>query len=528
MSSGIWVAAGSVALALLYTRAFHNANLLVPLTALLIAAVVVLLWRYPRFAAYTVIASACLFEAGPLNWPDSLTDRVPFFWNVNSVLLVYGGIDIHAFPLNVLEVFLLLAGSISLFRAVYSRGVKVTLGSLFWPIGAYIAFVGWGWLHGMASGGDFKISLQEVRSQVYFLVAYLMAVNLMRTPISNSTHSREGAGVGSDSNSPFPGGERGRGRGVSSTLDSILWTIVLSIGFKGILYTVRRLHYVKFGGMAMPDQGVGSHEEAFLFDCFIVLLPVLLLWNVYPKLRRAMWMLMPFVVLGDLACARRAATAALLIVIPILMLAAYRALPARRRSIAWTTLALAMAFAIYFPIYKDGSGMLAQPARAIKSQFAPDARDKSSNDYRIAEEADLFATIKSSPVLGYGYGKRMFHAVRIADISKSYAWWDIMTHNQILWVWMRVGTIGFIVFWLMIASIVIAAGRIVQDPASTPENAAVALFTMLVVAALLIFGLLDLQLSTFRDMLFAGFWTGCVAAMPKPREVDAAPRGDGR
>ena len=503
-----------------------------------------LLYRYPKFIAYAVLGSVCLFETLPLDWPDSLTDQVPFFWNVNTLLQRFARLDNHSIPLNVFEIFILEAGAIAFLRAILTRNFRVRAGRLFWPIAAYIGFVGIGWLNGMSTGGDFKISLQEVRSQFYFLIAYLMAVNVLRTPRDQKR---------------------------------ALWLMVLAIGFKAILYTIRRLHYITFGGMILPDQGVGSHEEAFFFDCFVFILMALTAFDVDRALRRVMWALLPFVLMGDLACNRRAATAAFAIVIPMLLFALYHALPNRRRLVLGIALTLAVGMSIYYPAFKDRYGMLAQPARAIRSQFDPDPRDKSSNDYRVAEEKDLYATIQSSPIIGYGFGKPMLHAVPIADISKSYAWWDIMTHNQILWVWMRVGTLGFVAFWLMIAAIIVDACRTLRSgeqghgvpcrqpwggmapwvmgrhrgngvvhvnslPSSPPfpgeergrgrgvtpevspiasngnEVSALALAGLLIFSALLIFGLLDLQLSNFRDMLFAGTWAGILATIPQAED----------
>ncbi|MFI5303067.1 MAG: O-antigen ligase family protein, partial [Polyangiales bacterium] len=292
---------------------------------------------------------------------------------------------------------------------------------------------------------------------------------------------------------------------------------------KGVLYSVRRIHYITLGGMTLPDQGVGSHEEAFFFDCFLTLLLVCWMCDVHPKMRRVMWVLLPFVLMGDLACNRRAATAAFIVVIPMLLLAAHRALPSRRRLVVAIALAMVAGVSIYYPIFKDRYGMFAQPARAIRSQFDPDPRDKSSNDYRVAEEGDLYATIKADPLAGYGYGKRMLHAVPIADISRAYPWWDIMTHNQILWVWMRVGTVGFLAFWMMISAIVVGASRLLRAEGASAEHKAAAMFGLLVISALLVFGLLDLQLSNFRDMLFAGFWAGIVAALPSLSSVKRRP-----
>ena len=136
------------------------------------------------------------------------------------------------------------------------------------------------------------------------------------------------------------------------------------------------------------------------------------------------------------------------------------------------------------------------------------------------------ATIHSAPVQGYGYGKRMFHAVPIADISKQYEWWDVMTHNQVLWVWMRVGTLGFLAYWMMVSAILICAARTVRNPSADLETKVVAVVAMLIVGALQVFGLLDLQFSNFRDMLFTGLWAGVAAALPglalsAPRKAEA-------
>ncbi len=473
--------------------AYGTDQILIPLALLVCLLTPVLLWRFPRLALYTVYAAVCLFELAATGQPDALTDRVPFFWDVNTIFQTYAHKDFKAIPLNLLEVFLLTAGVCSVIRSVFSGTARLRAGAVFWPIAAYMAFVAWGAVNGLATGGDFKIALQEVRAQVYFLLGYLMAVNLVQ----------ERRQVG-----------------------ALFWTTALCVGLKGILYTFRR--YVTLHGQPLPDQGVGSHEEAFFFDAFASLLVVLVLCGVQKKLQWVMWALLPFVVLGNLATNRRAATAALVVIVPVLLLAAYRALPQRRRLAGLLAAVLAVVGPVYYLAFKNSSGMLGEPARAIASQFQPDARDASSNAYRDAENADLMATVKSAPVQGYGYGKRMLHAVPIADISADYEWWDIMTHNQILWVWMRVGTLGFFAFWMMVAAILIHAARVIRAPDADGDTKAVGIFVLAVVGMLMIFGLLDLQLSNFRDMLFAAFWVGCLASAPvTPRTLAAGTPTEG-
>ncbi len=484
--------AGGAVLAVIVALVFAGlGNIFLPLVVLAAFVLPILLWRFPRIVLYLVLASVCLFELAQMTgadgtvYADSLTDRIPIFWNINTILQIYGHTDFKAVPLNLLEVLLLLAGLCALVRSAYTKTADFRPGPLLWPIGIYTAFVLAAWVNGMATGGDFKISLQEIRSQLYFGLAYLLAYNMIRD---------------------------------RKQMDAALWTIVLCIGLKGILYTLRR--YVTLHGQPLPDQGVGSHEEAFFFDVFVALLLAFSVCGTFPKMRNVMLFLLPFVVLGSLACNRRAATAAFVIILPILILAAYQMLPKRRRLIGLLSAAGVLALAGYYAAFKNSNSILAQPARAISSQFSPDPRDASSNAYRDAENADLMATIHSAP-LGYGYGKKMLHAVPIADISAEYEWWDIMTHNQVLWVWMRVGTFGFLAFWMMVSAILINAARTVRTESAGMEVKSLAAAGMLIVGSLMIFGLLDLQFSNFRDMLFVGLWSGIIATLPG---LDAAAR----
>ncbi|MGI4787992.1 MAG: O-antigen ligase family protein [Janthinobacterium lividum] len=458
-------------------------NILLPLTLLAAFLIPILLWRFPRLVFYFVLAAACLFETALLEgtgsgYSDSITDRIPIFWNFNTILQQYGHMDFKAIPLNLLEMLLLIAGLCAFVRSAYTKTASFHAGALIWPISVYMAFVALAWLYGMATGGDFKISLQEIRSQFYFGLAYLMAFNMIRD---------------------------------RTQLQKALWIIIICVGFKGVLLTFRR--YVTLHGLPLPDQGVGAHEEAFFFDAFVILLLSFSVCGTFPKMRWTMLGLLPFVILGSLACNRRAGTAAFIIILPVLALAAYQALPSRRRMITVLSVVAMIAFMGYYFAFKNSSSILAQPARAIDSQFHPDPRDASSNAYRDAENADLMATIRSAP-LGYGYGKKMLHAVPIADISNEYEWWDIMTHNQVLWVWMRVGALGFLAFWMMISAILICAARTIQNERIQVEMKSVAISGMLIVGALMIFGLLDLQFSNFRDMLFTGLWCGIIAGLP--------------
>jgi len=452
-------------------------TLIIPNILIIAIMLPILLWKFPKFSLYFLFFAICLFEIIPLGLNEIPTTLIPFFWNVNTILQVYAGAsDAHEFPLNMFEIFIIVAGAASLIRSVYTGTAKLNSGPLFWPLLGYEAFVVFGWIHGLFTGGDFKISLQEVRSQFYLILAYVIGVN--------SVQDKE-------------------------TVRKLQWAMVLCIGLKGLFYTLCR--FTLYAGQPVPDQGVGSHEESFFFNSYIIFFIVSIVYRPSKALFYTTIGFLPLVILGNLACNRRAGTAALIIVLPIMIAVLYKNLPKSRKMIAVVALSFAILSTGYYQVFKNSGSMIAQPARAVKSQFDPDERDASSNAYRDAENQDLMATIKLDPILGYGYGKRMLHAVPIADISALYEFWDVVTHNQILWIWMRVGTIGFTAFWIAVCSCIIFGIQRATNPDVDWELQGISLYTVLVFSMLIVFGLLDLQLSNFRDMLFVGIWLGILA-----------------
>jgi hypothetical protein len=459
--------------------AFDFASPLVPIALILALLLPILAWNVPRLTFLFLLPAVCLVELGDSGNPDEIFGKIPLFWNINTAVQVYTKANFKGIPFSLLEFLLILAASLSFIKAVFNKSVGFQAGTLFKPILVYEFFVLCAWAHGIMTGGDFKISLQETRAQFYFLFAYLIAAHQVRT--------RE-------------------------QVNKSLWVFALCVALKGAVYVFR--YFVTLRGLQIPDQGVGSHEEAFFFGAYTVLLIVLPLCGVEKKLQKAMWLMLPLVIIGNMVTNRRAGTAGLAVSLLMLFPAAWVALPQRRKLIVTTALSFIVGFAIYYPIFRNKTGMLSLPARAFKTQFEPETnseRDRSSNDYREAENACLMATIKDSTattLFGFGYGKRMKHVANIVDLTKLYEWWDILPHNQILWIWMRTGLCGFIAFWLMIAAIHFEIGRVLRREKSDTHDKAIAMFVLIILANLIMFGMLDLQLSNYRDMLFSGLFVG--------------------
>jgi O-antigen ligase len=113
------------------------------------------------------------------------------------------------------------------------------------------------------------------------------------------------------------------------------------------------------------------------------------------------------------------------------------------------------------------------------------------------------ATMRTSPVIGYGFGKPMQTPYPLADISGSYIFWNIMPHNSILWVWMRLGTVGYLLLWFMIGTAIVQAARLaLQIKDSYLKGLAV--WIMLLVMQQVVFGYLDLQWTNYRNLITLG------------------------
>jgi O-antigen ligase len=450
-----------------------------PMVFIAIFVVPFLLWRYRKFSLYLIIPATILFEVLPKDTTDGFFDQVPFFWNVNTIFQ-RRGVGFEALPINLFELIFLVAGFGNMVRNVYMRTVKIQFGTLIWPLVIYTLMVLLNTVRAFGEGQDHTIVLQEIRSQFYLITMYLFAINITDPNVD---------------------------------VKRFAWIFTLCAGIKGIAYCYRR--YVIIAGLPLPDQGVGSHEEAFFFCCFIGLLLAAWLVKMRGHLMVWLWLLYPAVVLGNLATNRRAGTAALVLAVPILIMAAIRAMPKRRTVAIVLGVIMVTVGPVYYYTFRNSESTIAQPARAIKSHFEPNARDESSDLYREAETANMMDTIKESPLttlIGYGYGKPFLKNHPMADISKTYALWDVIPHNQILWVWMRTGTIGFVAFWMIIAFAIVRICQlmILSEKDDNPWSQLLALWAFSIVVMAIIFGLLDLQLSCYRNMIFVGLILGLV------------------
>jgi len=441
-------------------------SLLVALSAIvLVPALVAWLWRAPVRGVYVLFVAAVVqeetFPPG-VPYPDDIGSYIPFFEDFASWTHVKG------LSFTLAELFMLLVVLVWLLKGIATRSLRFDRGTLPRPLGLYALMAAFAELHGLASGGDFRLSLWELRPQAYMLIAYILASNLV-------TKRR--------------------------ALDLLLWSLVLGTGLKGIQGTVR--YYFSLHGSMHGLESLFPHEQSYFFNAFLCYLPISFLYGSSPRLKKVMVALLPFVLISSLANQRRAAILALCLAYAVILIVTGFAQPRRRRAVVRIVMVLAIILPPYYVYYSTKNGLLSEPARAIASAFNPNPRDAGSDQYRVNEDKDILATMRTSPIYGYGFGKLMLTPYQLPDISTIYVFWNLLPHDSILWIWMRMGTVGYLFFWLLIGSAVLQTTRLtvrLRDPCLK----GIALLLLTLVLQEVVLGYLDLQWSNYRNLIVMG------------------------
>lgn len=446
------------------------------------------LWKRPVRGLYVLFSAACAID---VDYSDKTTNGyfiahyLPFWQDFTAWTHVH-------IVTSVAELLMALLLVIWVLKGVAERSTRWRRGTLALPVVLYMLMVLVGELHGVGTGGSVTVSLWELRGQIYMVVVYVLACNLI-----NSRRD----------------------------INALMWILVLAVGFRAIEGTIR--YFLYYRGHVQQVVDVFPHEQAFFFNAFITFAGVLFVYGGSRRLKRVVLLLLPFVGFIDLATDRRAAVAALGVGAILFLICTLVAYPPRRRLVGTILLVLGIGFPPYYLAFQHKSGTLATPARAVASMFHPDSRDAASNQYRISENYDIMSTMRSSTasaIIGYGFGKPMLTPQPLPDISMIYVWWNIMPHNSILWVWMRLGTIGFILLWFMLCTAIIQSMKLMRR-LRDPQLQSLALFIGLMLVQEVIFGYLDLQWTNYRNLVSVGLLFALISriAMIAAKENSLSP-----
>jgi hypothetical protein len=469
---------GSAVVAGFLAGTLAESNKLAGLAALVALLFPVVAWRRMPVAVACLALLALVVEQYPIGVSSGdLTDRIPLFTSLSDYFKLSG---VYVNPMEILlaTVVLVMVAKSSQVRVRAPRTpLAAGLAAL---LGVTLAAA----VHGVAAGGDYKMALWEIRPTVYIAGMYFLATQLPAR---------------------------------IETVWATLWVFVAGVGFKALQGLLLAPRY--FTGIR-PDYLL-SHEDSLLFALFIVLVAALWLFRQRGRLRAVATALLPLVLFVNLLNNRRTSWAILGAAVVVLAVMAWIRLPDRRRLIAGVGVAVALLGAVYLPLEWNKTGLLAGPAEAVRSQFTPDAREDLSDRYRQQEDANLVLNIKRSPLIGLGYGIPIDYKLpMLADLTRNNPFLKYIPHDDVLWVWMRLGAAGALVFWSVIGLACVSACRLLRA-----EDPRLAMFGAFVVCALIgyvILGNLDLGFFWFRVAIPIGWLLGVLEVAHRVRAQETA------
>jgi O-antigen ligase/polysaccharide polymerase Wzy-like membrane protein len=340
---------------------------------------------------------------------------------------------------------------------------------------ALVLVLGWMFVYGVASGGDLKPALWQVRGLFYLLALAALTPQFIET---------------------------------RDQIRTVIWAFVVPITFKALQIDWR--YFVDRGGQLGDLRSMIGHEDSGLIVGAVTLGVALALYGVERAQCRFLLASLPVLLLGLAFNVRRASYAVLALslgAMPVL-------LHTRRRAALRAAVAVLALVALYGAVsWNRPHDPVALPLQKAKSLFVPvqGGYDASSNRYRRDEDINLRMTILRHPA-GLGFGQRFELHVPLDDIEHLYKQWQYNPHNTILGLWISLGTAGIVVFLAYVGSLILLAAHGVRRQDDLYLKAVSYLVLTSVTGGLLI-GLTDLYIGTTRSAVFLGVLTGLLASV---------------
>lgn len=477
---GPWVLAtiallGAVAYAFAIVRSQGDPIVLLPLVATI---VVVGIWAQPLVGLYVVFGGAVLLEQFALVAVSPIT-QTKFFVNINA----YAPIPIR---LSIPDLLMLLAGAAFLMRRSGAQEQRLRLGALGPAVLGYVGALLLGTVIGAARGGYWNadIALTELKAPMQLCVAYFLAANLVRNRLQ---------------------------------LSVFLWIFVLGSAVKAF-QTV--LNHQAASDLSFELRTIIAHEDVVFMGAAVMLALVAVILGHRSRLALVLFALQPLFLIAELLAYRRVAFIALAVMSLAIMLMAAFTRP-RRAAVLAAIATIAIAF--YLVIFWDASGPAAEPLRALRSVFDGSSTslvDQASSAWRDVEHQNIGYTIRQLPLTGVGVGQRYLFEREPVEISFPY--WRFITHDALLWLWLKAGPLGAFALWFLVARAVLVGTslfRRVQDPSLRWT----VMLPVLLVLAQVVFSSVDLGLTYSRTMIVLGTSLG-LAAFVAEEHAKTSPR----
>lgn len=427
-----------------------------------------ILWK-PWVGFCIVMALGFFFEAGSAD-PIMLPGQY-LFLGLQSTMNVTG------FIASPFELLLLLTLAAWLITGIARRRLDFHTGGLTGCVALFFLAILAGLARGVLWGGDSYMAFWEARALLAMLAAYLVGSATIRT------------------------------RGHLTTFTGMA---LLAIGAYAIEGAYRRLALINSNTLGQTDDMAYAHSSSIFLGSLVLLVLAQQVFGA-PRWQRVLGLFVgPLAMFTLLAMQRRAAYISLLVAFLAFAVVFF---VTHRKAFFCLIVPLLAITAVYLPLFWNNTSMLGQPARAIKSLSSPDSRDAASNEYRDLEAINVRETIHSNPVLGVGFGNQFDFVVPMPSL----AWWQFWhyePHHNLLWIWLKTGTLGFIIFWLLMGCAIARAAHLTKILRAR-ESRVFALLSLAVIVQTLIFSYVDLGFTDSRVTIMLGAMMGGLSILER-------------
>ena len=421
--------------------------------------------RAARWILGTLLVSVIVFEAATVD--PLLTFGTYLHRGIGS----WTGLPIIFSPL---EVLLILGVLVSLGSAALGAS-SLRAKAIRLPMGLFVLALIFGFARGFVGGGDSYIAMWEVRYLLYVPACFF----IVRTALRTREHVAHLLRVG------------------------LLATLLFAT--EGAW---RKIALVNTGALGTVPEFYYEHEDVIFLASFLVLLVAAFLYKASARLRVFSALASPVLLYTLLSSGRRSGVIVLLVG---LLLLGLTVIVLRPKAFLASVVPVLLVAGAYIGLFWNASGIVGQPARAIRSLYEPDARDAASNIYRVIETYDISLTIHDDPLLGVGFGREFNMTATLADLSW-WPFWRYETHNNVLWMWMKTGGAGYLAFWILVGS-AISRAAFAAKRFRDQELRAAGIFCLVSIVGVIVFAYVDLGLVSGRVMVFFGTVLGLISVV---------------
>lgn len=429
---------------------------------------------------YLFMASVMFLDQYPIpNFP-SYTEKLNFFSNLKEIdYIPY----FHTGMFSPAEMHLAFLTISLLLYSILKLNIR------FKPIPAPLPYVGFfgvmmfAMAFGISRGGDFLVSLWEVRALFYLALIVILVSQIIST---------------------------------KEQIKNLVWIFIAGSAFKAFQGVLR---FIEMGFTTGGFEVLTNHEDAVFIVTILLLLIGFIIYGVRNGQRKLIMLLMPVILLGFYVAQRRASYASLIVSIAVLLVI----LDSRRRvTFLKYFIPVAIGLFIYGAVFWNSNSTIARPVQLIKSgvekpDLETNAADYYSNLYREIENYNLAQTVVNNPVLGVGFGNVYEQPIPLVNIR--FPLMDYIPHNQILWVFVKMGAVGFFAFWFYFNSVAAKANQLFHRLEDPYLKAVMMMITLSVINQMVV-SFFDLQLTYYRNMLYLGCLIGMIPAIEHVAKMD--------